>query len=144
MTKKDAIEKVAKLLKLAEGNPSSHEAATAKAQADKLIKEHHLDKSDLSANKMTAAFDDLVDALQNYVANHPGIPDGIMGAASTMAVVKDTISRIKNIGEGDKAAHLKKFATVVYTSALFFGSNSTVSAIKSILDATLKTHGLTL
>lgn len=144
MTKTEAIDKVSKLLKLAEGNPNSHEANAAKAQAEKLIQEHGLNKADLSAGKMTAAFDDLVDALQKYVANHPGLPDGIMGAASTLAIVQDTIARVKNIGENDKAAYLKKFAGVVRTSSIFFGSNSTVSAIKSILDATLKSHDVTI
>lgn len=141
MTKKDAAEKVAKLMRLAKGSSNPHEAETAKAQAEKLASEHGLTESDLLAGEFAAAFDELVDGVQKFVAGHPSIPQGLFNSS---AIITDVLHKIKNIGETDKATKLRQITTVVRTASFIAGDQPVISGLKNILDTTLKNHGLSI
>jgi hypothetical protein len=141
MTKKDAAEKVAKLMKLAHGSTNPNEAATAKSQAEKLVSEHGLTDNDLMSGEMAAAFDDLVDSLQKVVASHPALPPGLFNSS---AIITDVLHKIKNIGDADKTIRLRQITTLVRTAAFIAGDKPIVAEIKAVLDNTLKNHGLTI
>jgi hypothetical protein len=141
MTRKDAAEKVAKLMKLANGSSNANEAATAKAQAEKLVAEHGLTDNDLLSGEMAAAFDDLVDSVQKVVASHPALPPGLFNSS---AIVTDILHKIKNLGDTDKATRLKQITTIVRTASFIAGDKPIVAEIKAVLDSTLKNHGLSI
>ena len=141
MTKHAAAEKVAKLMRLAKGSSNPHEASNARAQAEKLVKEHGLTESDLTSGERAAAFDDLVDAVHAFVRNHPAIPDGMFGAT---AIVTDVLNRIKNIEETEKSTRLGQITTAVRTASLIIGDDPTVKGIKKILDKTLRKHEIVI
>jgi carboxylesterase type B len=141
MTRKDAAEKVAKLMKLANGSSNANEAATAKAQAEKLVAEHGLTDNDLLSEEMAAAFDDLVDSVQKVVASHPALPPGLFNSS---AIVTDILHKIKNLGDTDKATRLKQITTIVRTASFIAGDKPIVAEIKAVLDSTLKNHGLSI
>lgn len=140
MTKKEAAEKVAKLMKLANGSSNPHEAETAKKQAEKIANEHGLSPSDLETGKLSAAFDELVDGIQRFVANHPAMPEGLFNSS---AIVHDVLNKIKNIGEADKSVRLRQVTTIIRTASFFTG-NQTISGIKAVLDSALKNHGVSI
>lgn len=140
MTKKEAAEKVAKLMKLASGSNNPHEAETARNQAEKIAKDHDLSSGDLETGKLSAAFDELVDGIQKFVSNHPAMPEGLFNSS---AIVHDILNKIKNIGETDKSVRLRQVTTIVRTAA-FFTNNQTISGIKAVLDSALKNHGVSI
>ena len=137
MTKPDAAEKVAKLRRLAKGNSNEHEAAAARAQADKIIAEHSLTEDDLSSGEKADAFDDLVDTLHRFVISHPALPEGLFGNS---AILRNVLIRIKNIGKDDKATNLGRLVTIVRTASFLMGDDPSIKEIKRILDNTLHNH----
>lgn len=139
MSRKDAAEKVAKLMKLANGSTNPHEAATAKRQANKLVEEHGLTDSDLMSGEMAAAFDDLVDSVQKVVANHPALPPGLFNSS---AIITDILHKIKTLGDTDKATRLRQITTIVRTASFIAGDTPVIAEIKAVLDSTLKNHGI--
>ena len=141
MTKKEASEKVAKLLRLAKGSSNPHEAATAKAQAELLMKKHGLTASDLAAGQKAAAFDDLIDQVHEYVQKHPDVPEGLFGTAS---VITDVIMKTKGIAATDKAVAFDKIVGGTRFVFFIFGDNPWVAGIKTIVDGTLKNHEITI
>jgi carboxylesterase type B len=141
MTKHAAAEKVAKLMRLAKGSSNTHEAANARSQAEKLVKEHGLTESDLASGERAAAFDDLVDAVHAFVRNHPSIPDSMFG---TSAIVTDVLNRIKNIQETEKSARLGQITTVVRAASFIAGDDPNIKGIKHILDETLRKHEIVI
>jgi hypothetical protein len=141
MNKKEAAEKVAKLMKLANGSSNKHESDTARSQAEKIANEHGLTASDLESGELAAAFDDLVDGVQRFVANHPSMPEGLFNSS---AIVHDVLNKLKNIGETDKATKLRQVTTAIRTASFVMGGNQTISGLKSVLDATLKSHGVSI
>ena len=140
MNKKEASEKVAKLLRLAKGSTNPHEAATAKAQAEILMQKHGLTPADLAAGQKAAAFDDLFDQIYRYVQQHPNVPKGIF---DTSSVISDVIMKAKNIAATDKAAAFDKIVTGTSCIFAIFGDNPTISEINSIMTGTLKKHEIT-
>jgi hypothetical protein len=141
MTKKNAAEKVAKLMKLAKGSSNPHEAQAARDQAEKLASEHQLSESDLETGEFAAAFDDLVDGVQKFVAGHPSIPQGLF---NTSAIVTDVLHKIKNIGDTNKTTRLRQIATLLRTASFIAGDQPLISGLKNIFDTTLKNHGLSI
>ena len=141
MTKKEAAEKVAKLICLAKRSSNPHEAQTAKTQAEKLTKEHGLTEADLETGEFAAAFDDLVDDVQKYVAGHPAIPQGLFNSS---AIITDVLHKIKNLGEVDKATRLRQITSLVRATSFIAGDRPVISSLKNILDTTLKNHGLSI
>lgn len=141
MTRKDAAEKVAKLMKLANGSTNPHEAATARSQAEKIVAEHGLSDNDLLSGEMSSAFDELVDSLQKVVASHPALPPGLFNSS---AIVTDVLHKIKNIGDSDKVTRLRQITTIVRTAAFIAGDTPVIAEIKAVLDSTLKNHGISI
>lgn len=141
MTKKEAAEKVAKLMQLARDNTNENEASAARRQAEKLAVEHGLSQSDLETGKLAAAFDDLVDGLHKYVTQLPILPSDVLGASG---VVKDVLTKIKSMGEVDKSSKLRTVAALVRTASFIAGDNHVVRSVKAQLDSALKNHDVTL
>lgn len=141
MTRREAALKHAKLLRLARGTANHHEAAAAKQQAEKIAAEHHLGPADIESGRSGAAFDDLVDELQRFVAERGDELGGLFGAGP---IVRDVLSKIKSISDDDKSLHLLQFANLVRTASLVAGNTPTIKKLKQILDTTLKNHELVL
>lgn len=141
MTKSEAAEKVAKLRRLSKGTTNEHEASSAAAQADRLIDEYSLNEDDLTSGGKAAAFDDLLDTLHLFVANHPALPNGLFG---TSAILGDVLKKIKNMEKTDKANRLSQLTTVVRTASFIAGDNPSIKEIKRILDDTLLRHEIKL
>ena len=141
MTKKEAAEKVAKLMKLAKGSTNEHEAATAKSQAEKLCKEHGLSENDLQSGEMAAAFDELVDGVKKFVAGHPSLPTGLFNSS---AIVTDVLAKIKATSETDKSARLRQIATIVRAASFIAGDQPIIAEVKAVLDTALKNHNVTI
>ena len=141
MTKKEAAEKVAKMMKLANGSSNEHEAAAARSQAEKLCKEHGLSESDLHAGEMAAAFDELVDGVQKFVAGHPSLPAGLFNSS---AIVTDVLAKIKAASETDKSTRLRQIATIVRTASFIAGDQPIIAEVKAVLDTALKNHNVTI
>jgi carboxylesterase type B len=141
MTRHEAAEKVAKLMRLANGSSNQHESSTARSQAEKLVKEHGLTDDDLVSGKKAAAFDDLVDTVHAFVRNHPAVPDGIFG---TSAIITDVLNRIKGIQETAKLARLRQITVMIRTASFISGDDPTIKGIKTILDEILHRHDITI
>lgn len=141
MTKHAAAEKVAKLMRLAKGSSNPHEASTARAQVEKLVREHGLTEADLTSGARAAAFDELVDSVHAFVRNHPTIPDGMFG---TSAIVTDVLNRIKNIKETEKATRLGQITKIIRTASFIVGDDPIVKGMKNALDETLRRHEITI
>ena len=141
MTKHAAAEKVAKLMRLAKGSSNTHEASTARAQAEKLVREHGLTEDDLTSGERAASFDDLVDSIHAFVRNHPAIPDGMFG---TSAIITDVLNRFKNIKETEKSTRLGQITTLVRAASFIAGDDPTIKGIKKILDETLRKHEIVI
>jgi uncharacterized coiled-coil DUF342 family protein len=144
MNRQEAIEKVAKLRRLASDNQNPNEADTARRQADKLATEYHITEQDLSAGKIAAAYDELVDAVQQYTAQR--MP--LIGATTSIfpgveSIVTGILSQLKNAGEVDKAQRLRKIATVIRTASLF-SQHDVVVGLNSILDTIINRHEIKL
>lgn len=130
MTKAEAAEKVAKLLRLAEKAGTPAEAESARRNAKRLIDLHHLTTAELSMGSRAAAFDDLMDELDAYVSKQP-VP----------AVVREVIDRVrKDTKKEDKSDALGKFVVGLRAAALFVN----VGGIKSTVEEVLKKHGVTI
>jgi hypothetical protein len=142
VTKKEAAEKVAKLMKLARDNTCANEAVAARRQAEKIAVEHGLTQSDLETGKLAAAFDDLVDGLHKYVAQHPVAKSTDLFGASS--IVKQAIDKVKAMGEVDKSQKLRTIAALVRTASFIAGDNPVVKSAKAQLDSALKNHDVTI
>jgi hypothetical protein len=145
MTKEQAIEKVNKLLALAT-NPAvnPNEKTSAEKQAKKLMLDYHLTADDLRSSSKVAAFDEIVNMVQEYAKKHPGLHDlesGIFGAAP---LVDDVLGKTKlNLTPRSKAAAIDKIASGLRLARLLFGdSNQTVNDLRAIVESTFKSHGL--
>jgi len=141
MTKKQAAEKVAKLVRLARGTRNANEAATARTQANKLAREHGLTENDLSAGQRAVAFDDLVDQLHAYVMQHPKTQVAGELFAST-PIIGDVLAKIKGIEETDKSAKLGQIVTLIRTASFVAGDHPVVAHLKHLVDTTLQRHDI--
>lgn len=141
MTKHGAAEKVAKLMRLAKGSSNPHEAANARAQAEKLVHDHDLTEEDLTSGVRAAAFDDLVDTLHAFIRNHPAVPEGIFG---TSAILTNVLSKIKNIKETEKASRLVQIAQLVRAASYIWIGDPSIKAAKKALDETLRKHEVSI
>jgi Protein of unknown function (DUF2786) len=141
LSKIEAAEKVAKLRRLARGTSNEHEAATAEAQAKKIIAEYKLTKDDLSGGEKSDAFDDLVDTLHKFAVNHPDLPGGLFG---TSAVIHDMLTKIKSIDKSKKNTYLGWLTGGIRTLSFISGDRPEIKELKRILDETLLRHGLVL
>jgi len=135
--KEEAAEKVAKLMRLAKSTTESHEAATARAQARKIVKEHNLDAEDLSAGKKAAAFDVLVREILHLV---PPLQEPLTG---------EIRQKLAGITKSRKSHHLEDAAKLIEVASLVNGllgkvgmGSATVTKMQKILDDTLAAHGL--
>ena len=137
MTKDEASEKVAKLMRLAKSTPESHEASTARTQARKIVREYELDVEDLSAGKKAAAFDSLVEEVLHLV---PPLQGPLVG---------EVRRKLAGLAKSRKSHHLEDASKVVEVASLVNGllgkvgmGSSTVAKLQKILDDTLAAHGL--
>ena len=140
MSKQKAAEKVAKLLELARGTTNPHEAAAARAEAERLVAQHGLTDADLENGEMGAAFDDLVDQV-GRVASTGNFSSGLFDARS---IVDKVLQSIKEISKADKATRLRQFTTLVRTASFVAGDNKVIAEVKTTLDTVLKNHHLVI
>lgn len=147
MTKLDAAEKVAKLMRLSRGTSNPHEASTAREQAKKLVEEYQLTSDELSAGKKADAFDDLVEAVRRLVA---GRPDPSRGLFDTSDVISNVLAKLTSMEKSDKARRLDEAAKLVEAACLIddvlskmgLGGNTLVKNVKKVFDETLRNHNL--
>jgi hypothetical protein len=138
MTRREAAEKVAKLLQLARGSTNPHEASTAQRQADKIAREHGLTKQDLESGKMAAAFDEIVDQVGKIASSSP-LPQGLFDSRS---IIGQVLQSIKGIGENDKSSRLRQLTNLVRVASFVAGDNKHVAEVKVALDTALKNHDI--
>ena len=141
LSKVEAAEKVAKLRRLARGTSNEHEAATAEAQAKKIVAEYKLTRDDLSGGEKSDAFDDLVDTLHKFAVSHPDLPGGLFG---TSAVIHDILGKVKAIDKSKKSTYLGWLTGGIRTVSFIAGDRPEIKELKRILDETLLRHGLVL
>jgi hypothetical protein len=147
VTKQDAAEKVAKLMKLARGNTNPHEKDNARSAAEKIVSEHELTVEDLSSGKKAAAFDELVAAIKKKISSSPEIPRGLFG---TSDVVSGILSKIEGMSKEsksrrlDEAYKLVEAASMLNTclNAIGLGTH-VVRDVKKIFEDVLAAHDLT-
>jgi hypothetical protein len=149
MTKQDAAEKIAKLMRLARSNTNPHEAAAARAQARKIVEEHGLSLEELSAGKKAQAFDDLVAAIRKTISSNPEMPTGLFGTSS---VVSEILSKLEALSKDSKSKRLDEAYKLVDAASLFNGALGAlglglgvplVKNLKKIFDDVLADHDLT-
>jgi hypothetical protein len=129
LSKVEAAEKVAKLRRLARGTSNENEAATAEAQAKKIIAEYKLTRDDLSGT------------LHKFAVSHPDLPGGLFG---TSAVIHDMLAKIKSIDKAKKNTYLAWIAGSIRTLSFISGDRPEIKELKRILDETLLRHNLVL
>jgi len=138
MTKREAVEKVCKLRRLADRAGTPAEAESARRAASKIMADHRLTSEDIAIEAKCAAFDDLLGRLEVFVATHPerSVP---------LSVIKDAVSRAKSGTKAeDKARALGAFVGGVRTAFMFASSSKTVIAAKEIVDEVLRAHDVTI
>jgi len=147
MTKQEAAEKVAKLVRLARANTNPHEASTARAQAKKIVDEHKLTLEELSAGKKAQAFDELVAAIRKTISDKPEMPASLF---NTSNIVSGILSKLETMSKESKSKKLDEAYKLVETASLFNGALSSlgfgtplIKNIKKIFDDVLANHDLT-
>jgi hypothetical protein len=147
MTKQDAAEKVAKLMKLARYNKNPHEEASARNKARKLVEDNHLSVEDLSAGKKAAAFDDLVAAIRRKISASPAMPAGLFGTSS---IVSGILSKLEAVSRESKSRRLDEAYKLVEAAAMFNGAldviglgTRVVGDVRKIFEDVLTAHDLT-
>jgi hypothetical protein len=147
MTKQEATEKVAKLMRLSKDNTNPHEAAAARAQARKIVDEHGLTLEELSYSKKAQAFDDLVAAIQKTLSDHPEMTAGLFGASH---IVSGILSKLESLSDESKSKRLDESYKLVETASLFNGTlgalglgSPHVTNLKKTFDDVLTAHDLT-
>jgi hypothetical protein len=147
VTKLEAAEKVAKLMRLAKDNASPHEASAARSRAKKIVDEHGLTLDELSAGKKAQAFDDLVAAVRKTLSDSPDMPTGLFGTSN---IVSGILSKLEKLSEESKSKRLDEAYKLVDTASLFNGALGTlglgsplVKNLKKIFDDVLAAHDLT-
>jgi|WetSurSiteA1Bulk_404760.scaffolds.fasta_scaffold18015_2 hypothetical protein len=144
MTREQAIEKVNKLLAMAE-SPSANpnEKANAEKQAKRIMNDYHLTGDDLRASGKIAAFDQIASDVKNYVAKHPQV-GGIESIFLTPAFISDMLGQAHgNLTPQNKVALIDKITSGLRLAHLLFGnSNQTVNDLRAIIESALKSHGL--
>ena len=137
MRKEEAATKVAKLMRLAKGTPSSQEASSARTQARKIVRDYGLDAEDLSVGKKAAAFDSLVREILHLV---PPLREPLTG---------EIRQKLAGITKSRRSHHLEDAAKLIEVASLVNGllgkvgmGSTTVTKMQKILDNTLAAHGL--
>jgi len=144
LTREQAIEKVNKLLALAQSpSVNPHEKTNAETQAKKLMVDYHLTDDDLKSSSKVAAFDQIVHAVKEYATKHPQIGniDSIFGSQTLVSEVLGQAER--NLTPQNKVAMLDKLTSGLQIAHFLFGkSNQTVNDLRTIIETTLKSNGL--
>lgn len=134
MTKAEAAEKVAKLRRLSEKAGTVAEAQSARAKAQALVEKFGLSEEELSLGSQAAAFDELLQELDNVVRRHP-VPAQVIDAIKTVR---------ENTKKEDKADALRKFVKYLKLLSMFFGTNKTIQITTSIVDDVIRKHNVSL
>lgn len=144
MTKLEAAEKVAKMMKLARGNTNPHEAASARRRAKKIIDDHGLTVEELSTGKKAAALDDLIVALRSVTSNMPA------GLFNTSSIVEGILSKAESMSKESKSRRLDEICKLIDVASAVNGALNVVSLssplvkrVKEIFEKTLAAHDLT-
>lgn len=137
MTRQEAIDKVAKLQRMA-GSSNPHEAESARKRVSELTAKYGLTDADLAASRTAAAYDDLVDELEKILKMLP------VEIPNTPSVARQVVDSLKSASEGSKSSRLKVAATVIRTAGFFVGSDPTYVKVKFALDGALRRHDVTL
>lgn len=147
MTKQEAAERVAKLIRLARDNANPHEAEAARSQARKIVTEHDLSVEELSAGQKAAAFDELLTKIQRVVSSHPAVPEGLF---DTSSVISGLVSKMETMTKESKSKRLDEACKLLDAAAMVDGilgtvglSTSLIRTVKKIFDDTLAAHNLT-
>jgi hypothetical protein len=147
VTRQEAAEKVAKLVRLSRDNPNPHEASAARDRARKIVAEHDLTVEELSAGKKAAAFDDLLAALRKSLASSPGLLPGLF---DTSGVVSGVLAKLETLSKESKSQRLDEAYKVVEAAALLNGGlgilgigTTAISRVKKIFEDALAAHDLT-
>jgi hypothetical protein len=136
MTKKDAINKISKLERLAAKAGSPQEAANARRAVEDLKKKHSITDRELQLGAKSDAFDDLVGRLDAYARSQTkqALPNSVF----------EVLSKVKSdTNEDDKARALENLVGVVRVASFFFGKSG-MGPVKDIVEETLKRHALTI
>lgn len=144
MTRNEAVAKIVKLQKLARSNSNPNEAKTAHAQASKLMRDHGITDLDLSDMRQGAAYDDLLNSLQQITAAHP---DSLLGCASLLQNTTIPHGLMQQLKSGDPQSKMKKLRQLAFgirALNLFGGNSPVVAEIKSRLDTILQNYEITL
>ncbi len=142
MTREDASDKIAKLTRLAnDPRTPAAEAESARRQIAKLQLQHQLGPQELEMSRMGAAFDDLVEKVEQIVRRHPSMPSGIFGAQEA---VRNVLTVIKKVSDADKAARLRQIVGAVRAATFLLGGHPIVIELKTSVDTALKNHELVI
>jgi len=134
MTKKEAIAKIVKLRRLAEGTNSTPEANNARAAIRKIAADHKLSETDLMQGVKAEAFDELVSQLDTVVRKHRN---------EVPSTVFEVFEKIKSdVTEENKADLLVKIVSSVRIGGMIFGFNETFVKIKDTVTEVLKKYDL--
>jgi hypothetical protein len=146
VTKQEAAEKVAKLVRLARNNANPHEAKTARSQARKILRDNNLTVEELSAGKKAAAFDDLVAAIRRKIATGPEVPAGLF---DTSRIVSGILSKLEGMSEESKSRRLDEAYKLVEAASMLNGAldvvglgTGVVASVKKIFEDVLASHDL--
>lgn len=130
MTRDEAAEKVAKLLRLAQDRANPHEADSARRRAEKIIAEHGLTPDDMAAGNRAAAFDELVSELEGYVSRHPVVGGGLFDQVS---VVRDVLARLRGLARVEKSRRLGQVEVAVHVAVVVAGDSPVVRDVRDAL-----------
>jgi carboxylesterase type B len=142
VTKAQAIERVKKLIALANGSKEPNERASASRRAAELKTKFGLSDSDLQTSDKVAAFDELVGIIGEYSSKHPELQQNMFGASQ---IIEEVLSHSKrNLAESHKTVLLDKISKGLDIATFIVGtSNPTLNDIKGIVECVLKSHNLT-
>lgn len=136
MTRLEAMEKVAKLKRLAKRAGSPAEAENARGAAHKIVAKYQLTPRELASGAKANALDDLLGALDSFVKGQ---------REKVPAAVLDVIERVKrDTKPEEKADALEKLVGATRVVAMFFGHRDDVSRIRDIIEQTLQQHEITI
>lgn len=138
MTKPEAIERVKKLLALAQSTTSPAERQNAETTAKRLMAEHGITENDLKIEAKLKAFSAIADFVSKYSKKHPLSTDGVLGSFDIIGEVVNQSSL--HISDNHKAVLVDKLAKNFSLISFIVGDKH--KELLSVVETTLKQHGL--
>lgn len=141
MTKAEAIKKVSRLRRQAEGTSNAHEASTARTIAERLCAEHHIDERDLLTASYVGAYDELVKDLKAKLNDRLSLSYSVFNLREVLDHVTPTVA---GVGDDEKVNRVRTIVKIVRGANLLAGTVPAVAEVCTLVESIVKKYEITI